>query len=909
VRILGRLDERRSLDVILDAARSGLSGALVVRGGPGMGKTSLLDYAVDSAAGFRVSRIAGVQSEMELAYAALHRLLVRFLPLLDGLPPPQRHALGTAFGLVEGPPPDRFMVGLGSLGLLASAAGARPLLCVVDDAQWVDRESLEALAVVGRRLYADRVALLFGAREEEEVDARLDGLDELQLGGLADDVALELIRTVVSGPLDPRAAGRLVKETEGCPLAIIELGAGITAEELSARALIPEPLPLSRRIEAHFLRRISALPVPTQEFLLVAAADPSGDPVVVAGAAEHLRLPEDASGPAMAAGLFELASPTRFRHPLVRSAVYSAASSSDRRRAHAALAAATDATRDPDRRAWHLAAATVGPDEDVAVGLEQAAGRARARGGCSAAGVFLVRAAELTPYRERRAQRVIAAAQSLFAGGAPRRARALLEASDTDISDPLQRATALRLQGAIRYALGEAQAAVSILMEAAQALQPFDAHLSRATLLQALAAARSIGRFAAPGQTEADIAVAARAMPLPAGATPSTADELLDGYVALFLDGYQSAAPLLRRALSTLRADHSASEEILLWVAIGCWVAGSVGDDDALHALARRLVDQAREQGALVQLSNGLLFLAMSELLNGSLTSARAYFGERAELLAAFGIEVDVGRVVVPAWAGREAEARAEATAVTAYAIEQKQGWMLIFVEYALLVLDLGLGNYEAAFVRSTRDYQDDSFLVVVAFPGYIEAAVRCGQGTAAGAALEQLAARALTHPRPLTLGLLARSRALLTDDDTAEGLYREAIDRLRESRADLQLARAQLVYGEWLRRHNRRTDAREQLRTAHERFASVGAAAYAERARGELLATGERARKRGVDTTDDLTPQERQVALLASRGATNPEIATKLFVSPSTVDYHLRKVYRKLGVASRRQLGSALTQ
>jgi DNA-binding CsgD family transcriptional regulator len=907
--MLGRLDERRSLDVVLDAARSGLSGALIVRGGPGMGKTSLLDYAVDSATGFRVSRIAGLQSEMELPYAALHRLLVRFLPLLDGLPPPQRQAMGAAFGLVEGAPPDRFMVGLGTLALLASAAAARPLLCVVDDAQWVDRESLEALAVVGRRLYADRLALLFGAREEEDVDARLDGLEELRLGGLADDVALELIRTVVSEPIDPRAAARLVEQTEGCPLAIIELGAGMTAEELLARALVPEPLPLSRRIEAHFLRRTRALPVPTQEFLLVAAADASGDQGVVAGAAGQLGLSEDAARPAMAAGLFELASATRFRHPLLRSAVYSAASGTDRRRAHAALAEATDASRDPDRRAWHLAAAAVGPDEEVAAGLEQAAGRARARGGCSAAGVFLVRAAELTPDRDRRAQRVIAAAQSLLAGGAPRRARGLLEASDAEISDPLQRATALRLQGALRYALGEAQAAVSILMQAARALEPLDAHLSRATLLQALAAARATGRFAASGETEADIAVVARAMRPPAGGAPTTAEELLDGYVALFLDGYESAAPLLRRALSALRADESASEEILLWVAIGCWVAGSVGDDEALHALAGRLVDQAREQGALVQLSNGLLFLAMSELLAGSLTSARAYFWERAEILAALGIEVDVGRVVVPAWAGRESEARAEAAAVTAYATERKQGWMLVFVEYALMVLDLGLGNYEAAFARGTRDYQDDSFVVVVAFPGFIEAAVRCGQGPAAAAALEQFAARALSHPSSLTLGLLARSRALLADDDTAESLYREAIDRLRESRADLQLARAQLVYGEWLRRQNRRIDAREPLRTAHERFASVGASAYAERARGELLATGERARKRGVDTTDDLTSQERQVALLASQGATNPEIATKLYVSTSTVDYHLRKVYRKLGIASRRQLRSLLTQ
>jgi DNA-binding CsgD family transcriptional regulator len=475
------------------------------------------------------------------------------------------------------------------------------------------------------------------------------------------------------------------------------------------------------------------------------------------------------------------------------------------------------------------------------------------------------------------------------------------------LGDGLQRARAQRVQGVISYALGQTQGTVSTLVDAARALEPFDVHAARATMLLALEAARVPGRFTVAGESEVDVATVARAMPLPQGSEPTVADLLLDGRTALFLDGHAAAVPMLRDAIAALQADLSDSPEVLYWLGIGCWAAGAVGDDAGLHALGMRLEGKAREQGALVPLSIGLLFLAMSELFDGSLTTARAHFTERAEIIAAIGRPADVGDLVMLAWGGREIEARAEAAAVTRFATEHGQGWMLVFVDYALGVLDVALGNYRVAFTRATRNYKENPFLSISAFPNLIEAAARCGEWAAAAEAVEEFAVRAIPNGTPAALGLLARSRALLADDGDAEKLYQEAIERLSLCRGDLQVARVHLLYGEWLRRQKRRLDARDQLRTAHEMFLAMGADAFASRARSELLATGERVRKRSVETGNDLTPQEAQIALLASRGATNLEIAAKLFLSASTVDYHLRKVYRKLDITSRRQLGHSL--
>ena len=906
---MGRLDERRALDRVLAAAREGLSGALVVRGEPGIGKTSLLEHIVDSAPDFQLARIAGVETEMESGFAGLHRLLLPFLDRLDALPAAQRDAARCAFGLTDGTPADRYLVGVAALSLLAGLAAERPVLCVVDDAQWLDRESLEALALVGRRLFADRIAMVFGAREARDDSAILQGIPELTVRGLAADDAVELLRSVASGSLDDDTARQIVRDTLGSPMAIIELAADLGPDELSGHVRPAEPLPIGHRLEAHFLRKVRAMPEATQTLLLVAAADPSGDPRVVGDAAGALGSAADASEPARAAGIFEMDSIARFRHPLIRSSVYRGATPPERRRAHEALAAVTDGERDRDVRAWHLAAATAGPSEEIAAELARAARRAAARGGHSAAGTFLARAAELSADRAGRADRVLAAAQAHLAGGAPARARSLLDGAAAEFVEPLLHARAQRLHGAIRYALGEAHGTASILMEAARALGPADPRAARETMLHALAAARVTGRLTAPGESEVDVAAAARAMPLPDGAAPSVADLLLDADAGLFLDGHAAAVPLLRRAVDALLQDEIDADDDLLWLGIGCWAAGTVADDDALYALASRLERRSREHGALVALSIGLMFLAMSELLDGSLSAARLHFAERSHIMAAIGRPADVGELVMLAWAGREAETRAEAEAMARYATERSHGWMLPFVEYSLAVLELGLGNYRAAFDHSTKDYDDNPFLSVVAFPNLVEAAARSGEHAAAQQAIGELAERALANGTPLALGLLARSRALVADDGTADELYQESIEHLRHCRGDLHLARTHLVYGEWLRRRRRRVDAREHLRAAHSMLTTMGATGLARRAGGELAATGERVRKRTPDTAIDLTPQEALIAQLASRGATNPEIAAKLFLSASTVDYHLRKVYRKLAIGSRRDLAGVLSR
>jgi hypothetical protein len=702
---MDRLEERQALDRVLDAARGGLSATLVVRGEPGVGKTSLLAYAAGSAAGFRVIRLAGVESELELGFAGLHRLLVSFLPAMVSLPQRQRKALGSAFGLIDSIPADRFAVGLATLSLLAAAAADSPLLCVVDDAQWLDQESLEVLAMVGRRVYAEGIALVFGTRDTDDGRGLLEGIPDIRVGGLPEDDALELLRSSVDGPLDLHHASRIVRETQGCPMAIIELAGELTAAELSGAGFLPEPLPLSRRLEAHFLRQVRALPATTQALLLVAAAEPSGDPRLVTSAAARVGSPPAAAEPAQAAGVIVMYPEARFRHPLIRSAVYAGASPADRRRAHQALAAEMDTQRDADRRAWHLAASAIGPDEAVAAELDRAADRAQARGGYLAAGALLARAAQLTGDEDRWAERVLAAARAHLAGGAPARARLLLEHT-AEISDPFQQARMRRLEGLIRYALGQAEGTPSILMDAARALEPFDARLARATMLEAFEAARVTGRFTAAGESDLDVCRAARAMPLPPGSQPGVADLLLDGATALVLDGHAAAVPVLARAIAGLLADPSDSADALLWLAIGCWAAGTVGDDTSLHELATRLEHRAREKGALAALSMGLLFLAMSELLDGSLAAVRAHFAERAEIMAAVGRPSDVGELVVLAWRGREAEARTAAAAVTCYATEHGHGWMLAYVDYALAVLELGLGNYRAALPSDPGNFR-----------------------------------------------------------------------------------------------------------------------------------------------------------------------------------------------------------
>jgi DNA-binding CsgD family transcriptional regulator len=899
--LVGREREQAALDELIAAARGGLSGALVLWGEAGIGKTSLVEYARYAATDLRFAHVVGVEPEVSLCFAGLHQLLRPFLGHLEGLPPPQAAALSSAFGLGTSSPPDRYLVGLATLTLLADAAAPQPLLCAIDDAHWVDPDSLEVLGFVARRLWAEGVAMLFAIRDPSVTLGALDGLPKLQITELPDEDAMALLHSIAATEVGREVAAILVAQSAGNPLAIAELVAALSPEQLAGASLLPDPLPVGDRIEARFLEVVRRLPADTQTFLVALAAEPSGEAAVVWRALASLGVGPEAAEPALDPGIVRLAPRVAFRHPLVRSAVYGGASSAERRRVHGALAAATDGEVDADRRAWHLAQAAVVPDADTAAALEAASGRARLRGGCEASAALLGRAAELSPAGPERSRRLLAAAEAYLDSGVPATAQALL-AAVAPLADAVQRAHAERVEGTILLALGRTADALAALLRAAEALQPLDARDARSTLLTALSAALFSGHLAGSGTL--DIAQAALAMPSPGTAELTVGDQLLAGVAALFTTGFADAAPHLRAAVDALRTANLSTEESLLWLGSGCWAAGALGDNRALNELARRLERRGREQGAVASLTRALYFLAMSELVDGALAAAAASFDESRQLMAARGDPTGVGQTLVHAWRGQEVEARQAADALARGSLEQGKGTLFVYAEHALGVLELGLGNYPAALLRARSAYEHDSyFLSTVALPDLVEAAVRCDEHTVARAALARSAERAAVSPTPLALGLVERSQALLAPDDDAELLFRRAKDHLDESGAFGHLGRCHLVYGEWLRRADRRIDARSELRAAYEQFTKMGAQAFARRARAELNATGEHVRARPVDVRTELTSQELQVARLAATRVTNREIGAQLFISASTVDYHLRKVYQKLGISSRREL------
>ena len=910
--LLDRRRELEALDRLLEAAREGLSGTLVLRGEPGIGKTAPLDHVVESAPDLRVARAEGVESEMTLSFAVLHQLLVPFFRGMDQLPMPQRHALQTAFGEVGGGPPDRFLVGLATLTLLADAAMERPLLILVDDAQWLDRESAEVLAFVARRLYADRIATLFAVSELGETRLPLEGLPELPVEGLPEDEARELLRLGSEGGLDERVRDQIVSKTGGNPLALIELGGELTSSQLAGWSLLPDPLPLGGRLEERFLRQVRTLPADTQALLLLASASPSGDPALFSRAAERLGLDPAATAPAEAERLLVLAPRVIFRHPLIRSAVYAGASAGERRRVHAALAEAGDPAVDADQQAWHSAMAAVGPDEEVASELERSAGQAQSRGGYAASAAFLERAAELTPDMRRRPKRLLAAAEAELMAGAPGRAEVLLEQASPLLEGQVEQANALRLRGQISFALGRGSEAAGIFLAAARALSPLDTKVARETFLEALQAVSMAGSSL---EREAALEVANAALEAPGipSAEMTAADLLLEGRRARLTVGYEEAVAPLRKAVDALGADDLPPAEGLRWLGSAWVVAADLMDESARDALANRWVQLARAQGALSVLPAALSLLGLSQAWAGRLAASEVSFAEGREISGATGVPGLVGwpshhELLVLAWRGREEEARSAAEAVTRQAIERGFGTGISFVQYALAVLELSAGRYQEALAHALGVFEADPvYLGMRVLPELVEAAARSGDNEAAAAGLERLSTRARATGTPWALGLLARSRALLATDAEAEPLYGEAIELLEGPLLAPDHARAHLLYGEWLRRQRRRVDARDELGSALEMFNAIGGEAFAERAQTELLATGGRARKRRSETADELTPQEMRIAWLASEGFSNPEIATQLFISASTVGYHLRKVFRKLGISSRMQLQGAL--
>ena len=910
--LLDRRDECKLLDQLMADVRAGESRALVVRGDAGIGKTALLEYLLEKAAGFQVVRAAGIQSEMELAFAALHQVCGPMLDRLVRLPYPQQEALRTAFGLALGPPPDRFLVGLAVLGLFAEVAQQRPLVCVVDDAQWLDRASAQVLAFVGRRLLAESVAMIFAVREslaaqDQPEVPELAGLAELLIIGLPDGDARALLVTAYPGPVDERVLERVLTETRGNPLALLELPRGFTPRELAGGFGLTSQHTLPRRIEESFRRQVEPFPAETRQLLLVAAVEPAGDAVLVRRAAEQLGLRvETAAPPAQSAGLAEFGSRVRFRHPLVRSAIYRAAPPEERRRAHTALAQVTDPQADPDRRAWHHAQAAAAPDEDIAAELERSAGRAQARGGLAAAAAFLERASELTPEPIRRGQRALAAAQAKLEAGQPDASLRLLSLAQVGPLDELQRAEAELLRVQIAFTMNRGSDAPSLLLKAAAQLEQYDVRRARDTYLDALMAAWFAGHLASGGGLR-EVAEAARVAPAPSHPS-AAADLLLDALAVRFTDGYAEGAPSLKHALRTFRDAGLAGHEgpNLLWYT-HINVAADLWDDETLEALAARFLQLARDAGALALLPLALTARIAWHTFAGDLTAAAALLTEQETVVDATGIPVaSYGTMLLAAWRGTDADAFQLIEASREENARRGEGAGVIAAGWVQALLCNSLGRYDEAL---TVAQQATDPPVEIGMPTWsslvelVEAAARAGRLELADGAFQRLTRLTQGSGTDWALGLEARCRALLSKGDAAESCYREAIERLGRTRIRSELARARLLYGEWLRRENRRVDAREQLRTAHDMFTTMGAHAFAERAARDLAATGEAVHKRTVDTVSDLTAQEGQIARMVRDGLSNAEIAARLFISPRTVEWHLSKIFAKLHITSRRQL------
>ena len=905
--LLGRGAERDRLDHLLDDARRGLSGVLVFRGEPGVGKTALLDYAqaAAAAADLQVIRIDGVETEMELSFAALHQFLRPCLGSLDALPAPQQTALRLAFGMEEGRTPDRFLVGLAALGLLAGRASRKPLLCLVDDAHCLDRESADALAFVARRVYADSIAIIFAIRATAPQHGLLDGLPELGLAGLAEADARELLTSAAGPQLDRLVAGRIVAETGGNPLALIEIGQELASGQLASDVPLPDPVPLGRQLEQRYLREIRGLPADTQSLLLTAAADPTGDPRLLWQAGENLGFTTEAAAAAEARQLITIRDTVRFRHPLIRSAVYYGASFAQRQRVHARLAEATSPA-EPDQRAWHLAQAATGPDEAVADDLERAGQRARQRGGWTTAAAFFHRAATLSPGRAARARRMLSAAEASCNAGALSRAGAELTEAAAYRDDLRHLGLAQRVQGRIHHAQRQPAKATSALLAAAITLGPADIRLARDIVVEAIVEAQINGRLAPEGATRIDVARVAQALPLPPGTTATTGDLLLDADTTLQLRGLDAAAPMLRHAIDAVRQQAADPAEMFQWLAAACADATILADEPRLHELTRRMETTAREQGSMIPLSLALAYAGARGLLAGDLAEAERCFTEMTAIADARGQPWSLGSLLLSAWRGQDEQAYALLDTVAGEADRQGQGYQLVFADYARCVLELGHGRYHAANASFPTGI-DDTSQVKFVLPDLVEAAQRSGHPDDAQSMVRRLTELTDANPGPVTLGFLSRAQALVAGDESdAQDHYQEAINQHGAAPGPAHLARSHLVYGEWLRRVKRPRDARGSLRTAHRLFEDMGAHAFARRARQELAAAGETVVGKSVRNGSDLTPQEARVTLLAAAGATNAEIAAQLYLSPNTVDYHLRKVFRKLGITSRRQLSQS---
>jgi DNA-binding CsgD family transcriptional regulator len=906
-RLRGRDRECDVLDDLLASVRASQSRVLVLRGEAGIGKSALLGYVASAASGFRVARVVGDQSEMELAFAGVQMLCAPMLDRLERIPGPQRDALRTAFGLRAGVPPDRFLVGLAVLSLLAEVAEEQPLLCLIDDAQWLDQTSAMTFAFVVRRLLAERVGMVFAVRDGVEALA-FTGLSEVSIAGLSDADSRAVLEASLRAPLDPVVMDRIVAETGGNPLALVELPRAMTPAEMAGGFSLLGGTTVAGRVEAGFVRRIAELPPQTQRFLVVAAAEPIGDPSAVWRAAQGLGIPADAAIPASADELLQIGGRVLFRHPLVRSAAYRRATPVQRQEAHRALAEVTDPTVDPDRRAWHRSLASTGPDEDVANELERSAGRAQARGGLAAAAAMLERSAALTLDPSTRSQRTIAAAEAQLEAGASEAVVALLATAEAGPLDEASRARVELIRGYAQLMWGDTRNAANTLLLAAKRLEPIDVIEARSTYLSALGMAMTVGDLA-PGTTLEDTAIAASTVPWPPH-DERPLDLLLDGLAKVTTAGAAAAAPTLRRAISALRRNRLAADEQVRFGGFGIAAAAQVWDHDGWYSLATTRVEVLRHLGALTMLPAALNMLANAHIFAGELGSAMSLLDEAASTIEATGSAlVMYGAAQLAGWRGHKT-AVAIIDAVIDRSLEHGQGMHVKYAQSARATLYNGMGQYDDALVAAQLASSDPlPWTSHFVLHELVEAATRTEQPDLATWALQRLSTNAKASGTDWAMGVLARSRALRSTGGSAEALYLEAVDRLDRSSVRAEASRAHLLYGEWLRRENRRIDAREHLHRAHDSFIAMGAEAFAERAGRELAATGETVRKRTDDTRFDLTPQEAQIARLAAEGRTNGEIGAALFISARTVEFHLRKVYPKLSITSRRQLRRALPE
>jgi DNA-binding CsgD family transcriptional regulator len=895
----------QALERLVAAVQAGESRALVLRGDAGVGKTALLDHLVERATACRVMRLAGVQSEMELAFAALHQLCAPMLGFLDRLPDPQRDALRTAFGLSAGDASDPFLVGLAVLSMLAEVARERPLLCVVDDAHWLDRASAQGLAFVARRVVAESVGMVFSVRADDPAASSWRDLPGLDIRGLPDDAARRLLGSALRGPVDRHVLDRIVAESRGNPLALLELPRGLSAAELAAGFRPTEPEPVPRRIEESIRRQLQPLPSATQRLLVIAAAEPVGDPVLLWRAAEALGIGAEAATPATTAGLLDIGARVRFEHPLVRSTIYRAASSEQVRAAHRVLAAATDPECDSDRRAWHAALSTSGRDDGIADDLERAGGRAQTRGGLASAAAFLERASALTVDPGRRAERLLAAAHATYQAGSPDDALRLLSMAEAGPLDKLHRARADLLRAQIAFIENRGGNAARLLLQAAVQLEPHDPGMARETYLDALAAAMFAGPLAADADVR-EVAAAARACPA-AHHPPHACDLLLDGLAMRFRDGYRPAVPTIREALRAFHSSELSTDEGLRWLWLAHVAAVDIWADENWEGLATRQVQLARDAGALSALPLALSMRVGAHVFVGELAAAAALTDEVKAVTAATDSRVaPYGQLLLAAWQGREVEATGLIDATLGEAQRRGEGIGVTFTRWAQALLYNGLSRYDDALSaarRATEPPQEMGAPTWGALIELVEAATRTGQHAEAGTALERLTLLSRASGTDWALGLECRSRALLSDDAQTNRHYREAIDRLARTRIRGELARSHLLYGEGLRRHNRRVDAGAQLRTGYDMFTAMGMTAFADRTAREMKAIGETVRKRGPEAATELTRQEVQIVRLVREGLTNVEIATRLFISPRTVEWHLSKVFAKLHLTSRKQL------